>query len=90
MKTASLSIALIAALAATSAVANPDAASDQQAPDQSQQDRNGDASAHGYQNPTGPDPDPRMTDQVGEDTLDQDDEHSTPATQDERHEAKQH
>lgn len=90
MKTESLSIALIAALAATSAVANPDAASDRQAPDQAQQDRNGDASAHGYQNPTGPDPDPRMTDQVGEDTLDQDDEHSTPTTQDERLEAKQH
>ncbi|MFG3692766.1 hypothetical protein ACGFZ6_05160 [Stutzerimonas stutzeri] len=90
MKTASLSIALIAALAATSAVANPDAASDRQAPDQSQQDRNGDASAHRYQNPTGPDPDPRMTDQLGGDTLNQDDEHSTPATQDERHEAKQH
>ncbi|WP_217476935.1 hypothetical protein [Stutzerimonas stutzeri] len=89
MKTASLTLALMAALTATGVTANQDAASERQDAHQSQQDRNGEASAHGYQNPAGPDPDPRMTDQVGEDALDQDDEHPAPAERDEQREAKQ-
>lgn len=58
MKTPFLTLALMAALTATGGVANQDAANDRHDGHQSQQDRNGEASAHGYQNPTGPDPDP--------------------------------
>jgi hypothetical protein len=68
-------MALLAALIATSAAASPETTDSRQDASQAQRDQNGDASAHGYQNPTGPDPDPRMTEQVGEEVLEQDDEH---------------
>lgn len=49
---------------------------------QSQQEQNDEASAHGYQNPTGEDPDPRMTNHPNsepeitdeEDTMDDEDD----------------
>ncbi|WP_313554022.1 hypothetical protein [Stutzerimonas nitrititolerans] len=62
MKNSTLALTLFASLVATGAMAHDhdmesqptDSTMDQRAQDD-------DASAHGYQNPTGTDPDPRMT-----------------------------
>ena len=61
MKISTMAATLFAALLASSAVQAASSESDQEAR-QTQQEQNDDASAHGYQNPTGADPDPRMTD----------------------------
>lgn len=61
MKISTMAATLFAALLASSAVQAASSESDQEAR-QTQQEQNEDASAHGYQNPTGEDPDPRMTD----------------------------
>ena len=61
MKISTMAATLFAALLASSAVQAASSESDQEAR-QTQQEQNDDASAHGYQNPTGEDPDPRMTD----------------------------
>lgn len=52
---------LLAALLASAAVHAAPSENGQE-PGQNQHEQNDDASAHGYQNPTGEDPDPRMTD----------------------------
>lgn len=71
MNISTTALALLAALTATSAAASPEPIDNRQDASQAQQDQNGAASAHGYQNPAGPDPDPRMTEQVGDDLHEQ-------------------
>jgi opacity protein-like surface antigen len=61
MKISTMAATLLAALLASAAVQAASSESEQEA-GQSQQEQNDDASAHGYQTPTGEDPDPRMTD----------------------------
>lgn len=60
MNISTTAAALLAALL-TSAASNAAPSVNGQDSRQTQQEQNDDASAHGYQNPTGQDPDPRMT-----------------------------
>lgn len=62
MKNSTLALALFASLVATGAMAH-DHDMKNQPKDSTMEQRahDDDASAHGYQNPTGTDPDPRMT-----------------------------
>lgn len=60
MNTSTIASTLLAALLTSAAVQAAPSENDQDVR-QSQQEQNDDASAHGYQNPTGEDPDPRMT-----------------------------
>jgi hypothetical protein len=62
MKSLSIASSVLLALLATTASANQEPADTNS---QAQQDLNNEASAHGYQNPTGEDPQPRLT----EDTI---------------------
>ncbi len=61
MNISTMAATLLAALLASATVQSAPSENNQDAR-QSQQEQNDDASAHGYQNPTGEDPDPRMTD----------------------------
>lgn len=62
MKNSTLALALFASLVATGAMAREDAMKNQPTDStMEQRAQDDDASAHGYQNPTGTDPDPRMT-----------------------------
>ncbi|MGE6527892.1 hypothetical protein ACQKEM_02525 [Pseudomonas sp. NPDC077382] len=67
MKSLNIASSVLLALLATTASANPEPTEHEQADSnsQAQQDLNNEASAHGYQNPTGEDPNPRLT----EDTI---------------------
>lgn len=67
MKTSSITASVLLALLATTASANSQSTERQpgDTDNQAQQDLNNEASAHGYQNPTGEDPRPRLT----EDTI---------------------
>ncbi|MGE6992104.1 hypothetical protein ACQKIK_01660 [Pseudomonas sp. NPDC047961] len=67
MKSLSIASTVLLALLATAASANQEATEPEPADtnSQAQQDLNNEASAHGYQNPTGEDPQPRLT----EDTI---------------------
>ncbi|MFV0456277.1 MAG: hypothetical protein ACK5NQ_15035 [Pseudomonas sp.] len=62
MKNSTLALTILASLVATGAMADDDDMKNQPK-DSSMEQRvdDDDASAHGYQNPTGTDPDPRMT-----------------------------
>lgn len=60
MNISTMTATLLAALLAGTAVHAAPSESGQDSR-QSRQQQNDDASAHGYQNPTGEDPDPRMT-----------------------------
>ena len=68
MKTLTIPTALALTLFATTAFANQDtlAPETNSTGSQSQQDINNEAGAHGYQNPAGQDPEPRLS----EDTID--------------------
>lgn len=68
MKTLTIPTALALTLLATTAFANQDtlAPETNSTGSQSQQDINNEAGAHGYQNPAGQDPEPRLS----EDTID--------------------
>ncbi|MFI8740107.1 hypothetical protein [Stutzerimonas zhaodongensis] len=67
MKSLSIASSVLLALLATTASANQEPTEHEPADtnSQAQQDLNNEASAHGYQNPTGEDPQPRLT----EDTI---------------------
>ena len=67
MKSLSIASTVLLALLATAASANQEPTEPESADtnSQAQQDLNNEASAHGYQNPTGEDPQPRLT----EDTI---------------------
>ena len=67
MKSLSIASSVLLALLATAAPANQEPTEPEPADTNSQaeQDLNNEASAHGYQNPTGEDPQPRLT----EDTI---------------------
>jgi len=68
MKSLSIASSVLLALLATAASANQEPTEAEPADTNSQQaeqDLNNEASAHGYQNPTGEDPQPRLT----EDTI---------------------
>ncbi|BAP80324.1 hypothetical protein MT1_3149 [Pseudomonas sp. MT-1] len=67
MKSLSIASSVLLALLATTASANQESTEPEPADTNSQaeQDLNNEASAHGYQNPTGEDPQPRLT----EDTI---------------------
>jgi len=61
-----IATAALALLIATSAAANQETGDNRQDANQSQPSQSGEESAHGYENPTGVDPDPRMTEQEAE------------------------
>ena len=67
MKSLNIASSVLLALLATTASANQEPTEHEPADtnSQAQQDINNEASAHGYQNPTGEDPQPRLT----EDTI---------------------
>ena len=67
MKSLSIASSVLLTLLATTASANQEPTEHEPADtnSQAQQDINNEASAHGYQNPTGEDPQPRLT----EDTI---------------------
>ena len=67
MKSLSIASSVLLAVLATTASANQEPTEHEPADtnSQAQQDINNEASAHGYQNPTGEDPQPRLT----EDTI---------------------
>lgn len=66
-----MATAALALLVATSAAANQENVDDRQNANPSQ---SGEESAHGYENPTGVDPDPRMTEQEAENAYERADE----------------
>ena len=66
MKNSRIAIAVFASLVATGAVADDDMNKQQKDSTMEQRTQDHD-SAHGYQNPTGTDPNPRMTEEVQED-----------------------
>lgn len=68
MKNSTLALTLFASLVATGAMAHDDDMKNQPTDStMEQRAQDDDASAHGYQNPTGTDPDPRMTNEVQKD-----------------------
>lgn len=74
MNIPSIATAALTLLIATGAAANQQAIDDHQDAHQSQPSQSGEESAHGYENPTGVDPDPRMTEQEAEDAYERADE----------------
>lgn len=67
VKNSKLALAIFAGLVATAAMAGDDERKSQPKDSTMEQRAHDDAaSAHGYQNPTGTDPDPRMTNEVQE------------------------
>ncbi len=70
-----MATAALALLVATSAAANQENVDDRQNANPSQ---SGEESAHGYENPTGVDPDPRMTEQEAENAYERADEQTEP------------
>jgi len=70
-----IATAALALLIATSAAANQENADDRQHANPSQ---SGEESAHGYENPTGVDPDPRMTEQEAEKAYERAEEQAEP------------
>lgn len=83
MKIASICASVFLALLAATASANPESTERPagNTDSQAQQDLNNEASTHGYQNPTGEDPHPRLTEDTienahGDDESVQDEEES--------------
>lgn len=68
MKNSKLAVAVLTSLFAAGAIAHDDGMKNHSKDSTTEQRaHDDDASAHGYQNPTGTDPDPRMTNEVQED-----------------------
>lgn len=67
MKNSTFAVAIFASLIATGAIADDDMKNQPKDSTMEQRAHDDDASAHGYQNPTGTDPDPRMTKEVQDD-----------------------
>lgn len=67
MKHSKLAVAVFASLVAGGAIADDDMKKHPKDSTMEQRANDGDASAHDYQNPTGTDPDPRMTNEIQDD-----------------------